>query len=301
MSTQGTIKRYTLLIEKINIGTFPPFSELKDFLEDHGFTISPRTLQRDIEQIRNEFCIEILYNRSRNGYYIDKANSNNLEPFIKFLEIAGTGEIISDTLRDGKELLNYMSFESEGSLRGIENLKGLVHAVKNHRRVKFVHENYFKGTKKQVSLNPYHLKEYQNRWYVYGSVDGSSTFRTYGIDRITELKVLVEKFKLDTTINPVKIFGEVIGLTYSFSKIEEVDIWLSPQQVKYVESLPFHHSQRFIETNKKGSILRINVRLNFELTQKILTLGDNAKVLKPQALVDEVKDLLSDMLSYYKK
>lgn len=301
MSTQGTIKRYTLLIEKINIGTFPPFSELKDFLEDHGFTISPRTLQRDIEQIRNEFCIEILYNRSRNGYYIDKENSNNLEPFIKFLEIAGTGEIISDTLRDGKEVLNYMSFESEGSLRGIENLKDLVHAVKNHRKVKFTHENYFKGTKKQIALNPYHLKEYQNRWYVYGSLEGTTTFRTFGIDRITELRVLADKFKPDSKINPVKIFGEVIGLTYSFSKIEEVDIWLSSQQVKYVESLPFHHTQRFIETNKDGAILRINVRLNFELTQKIMTLGDNAKVLKPQVLVDEVKHLLSDMLSYYKK
>lgn len=301
MSTQGTIKRYTLLIEKINIGTFPPFKELKDFLEDHGFSISPRTLQRDIEQIRNEFCIEILYNRSRNGYYIDKVNSHNLDSFIKFLEIAGTGEIISDTLRDGKEVLNYMSFESEGSLRGIENLKDLVQAVKNNRKVKFVHENYFKGTKKQISLNPYHLKEYQNRWYVFGSLDGTSTFRTFGIDRITELKVLVDKFKPDPKINPVKIFGEVIGLTYSFSKIEEVDIWLSAQQVKYAESLPFHHTQRFIDANKDGATLRMNIRLNFELTQKILTLGDNAKVLKPQILVDEVKDLLSDMLGMYKK
>jgi predicted DNA-binding transcriptional regulator YafY len=301
MSTQGTIKRYTLLFEKINNGTYPPFKELKDFLEDHGFTISPRTLQRDIEQIRNEFCIEILYNRSRNGYYIDKENSHNIESFIKFLEIAGTGEIISDTLRDGKEVLSYMSFDSEGDLRGIENLKELVHAVKNHRKVKFVHENYFKNTKKQVMLCPYHLKQYQNRWYAFGTLDGTNTTRTFGIDRITELKILTDKFKPDAKINPIKLFEEVIGLTYSFSKIEEVDIWLSAQQVKYAESLPIHHTQRFIETNKEGAILRMNVRLNFELTQKILTLGDNAKVLKPQALVDEVKDLLSDMLGMYKK
>jgi predicted DNA-binding transcriptional regulator YafY len=301
MSTQGTIKRYTLLFEKINNGTYPPFKELKNFLEDNGFTISPRTLQRDIEQIRNEFCVEILYNRSRNGYYIDKANSHNLDSFIKFLEIAGTGEIISDTLREGKEVLSYMSFDSEGNLRGIENLKELVHSVKSHRKVKFIHENYFKNTKKEVMLCPYHLKQYQNRWYVFGTLDGTNTTRTFGIDRITELKVLSDKFKPDTKINPIKLFEEVIGLTYSFSKIEEVDIWVNTRQMKYAESLPFHHTQRFLDVNKDGAILRMNVRLNFELVQKILTLGDSAKVIKPKELVDEVKDLLIDMLSKYKK
>jgi predicted DNA-binding transcriptional regulator YafY len=274
---------------------------LKNFLEDNGFTISPRTLQRDIEQIRNEFCVEILYNRSRNGYYIDKANSHNLDSFIKFLEIAGTGEIISDTLREGKEVLSYMSFDSEGNLRGIENLKELVHSVKSHRKVKFIHENYFKNTKKEVMLCPYHLKQYQNRWYVFGTLDGTNTTRTFGIDRITELKVLSDKFKPDTKINPIKLFEEVIGLTYSFSKIEEVDIWVNTRQMKYAESLPFHHTQRFLDVNKDGAILRMNVRLNFELVQKILTLGDSAKVIKPKELVDEVKDLLIDMLSKYKK
>lgn len=301
MSTQGTIKRYTLLIEKIGFGSHPSFSELKDFLEDHGFSISHRTLQRAIEQIRGEFGIEILYSRTRNGYYIDKENSNNLESFIKFLEIVGTGEILAEGLKEGKEVLNFMSFESEGSLRGIENLKELVQAVRNHRKVKFVHENYFKNTKKAVALCPYHLKQYQNRWYVFGVLEGTNTLRTFGIDRITELKILTDKFKPDTKINPVKIFEEVIGLTYSFSKVEEVDIWVTTRQMKYAESLPFHHTQRFIDVNKDGAILRINVRLNFELVQKILSLGDSAKVIKPKDLVDEVKDSLVDMLGMYKK
>jgi proteasome accessory factor B len=300
MSTQGTIKRYTLLIEKISFGTYPSFSELKDFLEEHGFSISERTLQRAIEQIRGEFGIEILYNRTRNGYFIDKENSINLDSFIKFLEIVGTGEILAESLREGKEVLDFMSFESGGNLKGIENLRTLVLAVKNKRKVSFVHENYMKGTKKQMTVCPYHIKEYQSRWYIFGSLEDTNTFRTFGVDRITELKTLPEKFKPDTKINPLKFFDEVIGLMYSGSKIEEVHIWLTHQQAKYIQSLPLHHTQKVIESNKDGVTISINVRLNFELVQKILTLGDNAKVLKPKELVDQIKELLRDMLGSYK-
>ena len=55
MSRQGTIKRYTLIIEKLERNHFPAFEDLKLMMIEEGFSISVRTLQRDIEQIRNEF------------------------------------------------------------------------------------------------------------------------------------------------------------------------------------------------------------------------------------------------------
>lgn len=299
MSAQGTIKRYTLLIEKINTKHYPSFSVLKDFLEDHGFSISPRTLQRDIEQIRNEFGIEIIYNRTRNGYLIDEENSINLESFIKFLEIAGTGEILADSIREGKEVLDFISFESEGSLKGIENLKALVLATRNKRKVEFVHENYDHGTKKKYVVCPYHIKEYQNRWYIFGTIEGES-FRTFGIDRISNLKVLTQSFK-PIKSDAAKAFEDVIGLTYSQSKVEEVHIWLNPRQAKYVNALPLHHSQFIIQEDKTGTVIGLKVRLNYELIQKILLLGENGKVLKPEKLVNEMKDTLSKMQALYKK
>lgn len=301
MSTQGTIKRYTLLIEKISKGQNPSFIELKDFLDDHGFNISQRTLQRDIEQIRNEFGIEIKYNRSVNGYVIDVENSTNLDSFIKFLEMVGTSEILADGLRDGKASLDFISFEGEGNLKGIENLRSIVLAIKNNRKIKFTHENYTKGTIKEHIICPYHLKEYQNRWYVFGNFEDTGTFRTFAIDRITNLKVLAEKFKPNQKINPVKSFDEVVGLNYTGSKIEEVQIWVTPQQIKYLESLPLHKSQETIHKDKDGAIIRLYVRINYELIQKILTLCNNAKVLEPKVLRDEVKEYLEEMVSFYKK
>ena len=67
MSQQGTIKRYYLIIEKVKGKTFPSFLEIKECLSQEGFQISDRTVQRDFEQIRLEFGVEISYNRLKNG------------------------------------------------------------------------------------------------------------------------------------------------------------------------------------------------------------------------------------------
>ena len=71
MSKHGTIRRYTLEIEKIKRGQYPSFQEIKDYLFNHGFEIGDRTIQRDFEQIRFEFGVEIKSTRDKNGYFID--------------------------------------------------------------------------------------------------------------------------------------------------------------------------------------------------------------------------------------
>ena len=124
MSAQGTIRRYILIVEKVSSTSYPSFKVLSDYLFENGFEISQRTLQRNIEQIRYEFGIEIKYDRTKNGYFIDKETSINLDSFLRFLEIAGTANLLTESLKDGRNTLNYISFEAQGNLKGIENLKG---------------------------------------------------------------------------------------------------------------------------------------------------------------------------------
>ena len=61
MSKHGSIRRYTLTIEKIGRNQFPSFDVIKDYLFEPSFEVSARTIQRDIEQIRFEFGIELKY------------------------------------------------------------------------------------------------------------------------------------------------------------------------------------------------------------------------------------------------
>jgi predicted DNA-binding transcriptional regulator YafY len=299
MSTQGTIKRYIRIIDKISHSHFPSLQTMLSFLKDEGFTISERTLQRNIEAIRAEFGLEIKYNHNRRGYYIDKDGNEQLESFLKFLEIAGMAEVIGDSLKADHSTLNYLSFESNASLKGISHLSTLLHAIKNNCVVSFDKENYKTEKTSQYHVHPYLLKEYQNRWYLVAFVPDLKALRIFGIDRIEGLKTLKEKFKKDHSLKTNERFDNVIGINYKDGKTEEVQISLSPLQAKYIKSLPLHPSQQLLRDDAKESIISLKLIPNYELIQRILMLGSKAKVLKPQWLADEILVILKESVKNY--
>lgn len=300
MSKHGSIKRYYLVIDKIGRNQYPSFENIKAYLFSHGFEISSRTIQRDIEQIRFEFGLNIKYNRVRNGYYIDTASSINIDAFLRFLEIVDTAELLTDSLNESKDTLNYIAFESNNALRGIENLRPLLYAIKNHRKVSFVHENFETGLHREYAVKPYLLKEYQNRWYLVGIKTGRDDFRTFGIDRMRNLVVRDLTFRPNPKLNPIDLFENIIGVTYSAENPEEVILSFTPLQGKYVKALPFHHSQEIIEDDAKEFRIRLWIVPNYEFKQKILMLGETVHVQRPKWFAEEVKESLQAAINQYK-
>ena len=301
MSTQGTIKRFTLLIQKISYGANSSFKDLQDYLEEHGFKISQRTLQRDIEQIRNEFGIEISYSRIKNSYTLEGEDGLPPASLVRFLEILGTAELLNENIRDGNELLQYMSFEAQGNLKGIENLGLLLPAIQKRRKIEFTHENYETGIRKKYQLLPYLLREYQNRWYVFGTINTTNTFRTFGIDRIENLLIKVETFRPIKGLNASSYFEDLIGLNYSENDVEEVLLKTNSVQAKYLKSLPIHRSQTIQSEVGDEVLIRLYIKPNYEFKQRILMLLNRVQVVKPRWLADEIKADLKKMIRLYEK
>ncbi len=152
MSRHGTIRRYTLILEKITRNQYPTFAEIKEHLFNFCFEVSSRTIQRDIEQICYEFGIEILYDKKKRGYFIDYENSLNIESFFRFLEIVNTAELLTESLSNAKKTLQHILFENNGDLRGIEHLKPLLQAINENRLVTFTYYNFVRDCFKICSL-----------------------------------------------------------------------------------------------------------------------------------------------------
>lgn len=299
MSKHGTIRRYTLEIEKIRKGQFPSFLEIKDYLFDHGFEIGERTIQRDIEQIRFEFDIDIKYSRDKNGYFIDYETSLNIESFFRFLEIVSTAELLRESLNESKHTLKHISFDTGGGLKGIENLKPLLRAIKEHRKISFDHFSFNTNKTRKYSIKPYLLKEYQNRWYIVGLIGNLSEFRTFGIDRIDNLNVKPETFSPNNTLNPIEMFEKTIGIVYSLNTPQNVVLSFTPKQGKYIKTLPLHASQEILTDNDIEFRISLTVIPNYELTQLILMHGDTIKVIEPEWLANEIKENLKRTLEKY--
>lgn len=301
MSYNAVIKRYFLIIEKVASGQFPTLQEISFVLSGGGHNISDRTLQRDIEHIRNTFQIEIEYSKARKGYFINKEQSINLDNFIRFLEVINTGSVFSDTAANLKLPQSIIMFESKGNLKGAELIKPILLAIKNRKKISFTHHNYTFNSKKEYTIHPYLLKEYLYRWYVVGVLEHSKEIRTFGLDRIENLQVLTQGYSPAKQFDAKDLFKNTIGLTYSATPPQEIVFKVDSIQANYLEALPLHHSQQKIGEDKHGKVFSVFVTPNVELIQQLLSWGEHLQVLKPVSLVNKIKKNYINALKNYKR
>ena len=96
-------------------------------------------------------------------------------------------------------------------------------------------------------------------------------------------------------------FDDMIGVTKpDGASLELVKIWVSVQRWPYVETKPLHGSQRIISKDNNGVIIQIEVYINRELEQLILSFGEDFKVLEPISLQDAISIHLAKGLKNYK-
>lgn len=300
MSYHSKIRRYSLIIEKIDRRHFPSLEELKSFLHNQGFEISARTLQRDIEQLRYDFGVEIEYDLFKNGYFINEIKSLNLDSFLRFLSILNEAELLTETLQESKDHIKYLSFHAKGQFKGIKFLKPLLRATKNRRKVLMTYKGFQKSQKSsEITLHPYLLKEYEYRWYVIGNVEKYGDLRTFGLDRIAEVEV-GDEFFVEPEQDVQSLFESVVGLNFTANELTEVLLEFTPLQGRYIKALPIHSSQKIIKETENKTVVQLNLRPNFELKQKLLSFGESVKVLKPDWLQAEIKEMLQSALDNYR-
>ncbi|WP_242047142.1 helix-turn-helix transcriptional regulator [Dysgonomonas sp. HGC4] len=131
------------------------------------------------------------------------------------------------------------------------------------------------------------LKEYRNRWVVFGRRKGSLI--NLALDRIHNIEIAgKERFIDNNLFDSQTFFSDVIGVTKNIGmKTETVHFWVDQQNAPYVQTKPFHKSQKLIETQEDGCmIFELNVVINQELQREFFGFADTIKILSPQSLVD---------------
>ena len=129
MSKKQFIKRHFLLINKLKKKSCS-FDELQKYLQfqseldEENYSVSTRTFQRDIAEIKSLYNIEIKFNRKEGVYQLN----DDQEDFLCD-RIFETFTVL-DTLKLAENFSDEIVFEQRKSL-GLENTFLLVHAIKN--------------------------------------------------------------------------------------------------------------------------------------------------------------------------
>ena len=151
---------------------------------------------------------------------------------------------------------------------------------------------------------PYLLKEYRNRWFLIGekSTNRAPQVNIFALDRIHSVTIdRVHPFKKCVDFDPEHFFDDTIGVTRLISdKARRVVIRIDRQQAPYVESKPFHKSQKVEQRFRDGSIqLSLKVVINNELERLILGYGGHAEVIAPPELRARIAESILKAASNY--
>lgn len=298
MSKRESIARYSLIINKLRKGpaTFKDISrnlEIESEIQSYNYNISKRTFQRDLNDIRSIYNINICFDFSRKVYYIDFDDNEDYSE--RILEAFDTFNALNITDR----ISNDIHFEKRRPL-GTENFHGLLHAIKNKRQIKFSYKKFWATQGKERTTEPYALKEFKNRWYVIALDVNSKKVRTFALDRLTDLEICKRKFMHPKDFNVAEYFRYCFGIIGpDGQKPEEIILSFDSFQGKYIKSLPLHHTQEILADNENELRIKLKLYITHDFIMELLSLGDSVEVIKPKSLIDELKSTYEKALSIY--
>jgi predicted DNA-binding transcriptional regulator YafY len=297
MSKRESITRYSLIIKKLRKHP-SSFEEIADYLarqselEEYNFNISKRTFQRDLNDIREVYKIDIQFDRSQQHYYINddehpEINERILEAFDTF-----------NALNMSDRLSNAIYFEKRKP-QGTENLYGILHAIRKGVRVKFHYRSFWHEETTGRLVEPYALKEFRYRWYIVGKDLKDNKIKTFGLDRIDEFELTKQPFESpDFDVN--EYYKHCFGIiSPNSSAPKKIVLWFNSTQGKFIKSLPLHESQRIIKDDEDGLVVELVLFLTHDLIMELLSYGGNVKVIKPKELIDQVRDAHESGFSVY--
>ena len=149
-------------------------------------------------------------------------------------------------------------------------------------------------------FHPYILKEYNNRWFVYGHSDCFNNNGVYALDRIMAIEMkYLNSFKEANAKIISTYFNNIIGVTNTGNPVEEIIFTVCTPRCKYVNSKPFHESQRILKHNASYTRYVLKLRINNELIASLLSFGPDLIVEEPLILATEMARLTAKMYKNY--
>ena len=290
---------------------------IKDILTDPNIgDISERQIRYDIGDFKKSFNAKFVANLRRGNETIYKYEN------AKFSIFPTTSDM--DTIREAIEKLsafkgdprydllryylieiqkglsdssiNAMSFDSNNDYEGLEHIEILLDAIINRYPVKIKYKPF--GQKEyEVKTHPYHLRQYNKRWFLFGYVEEKDRVYNYPLDRIVEVKHLQKTYR-EGNIDFDEYFDEIVGVTNDQSKqVEVVILKVDKKSYDYIRTKPIHYTQTELKALNTDEyfVVRLKLKINMELKMVLFSYADAIEVLEPAWLRDEFINIIKKM------
>lgn len=315
---QSKIKRFIRLDQMLRD---PEGYTLNEILSDLEMDeISKRSLQANLNEFSESFGAKFDLNayrgRERLWKYQDPSFSifhqvnldveiiknaiNNLKAF--------EGDPRYDMLRfyllgldDGvQNATSIISFDNNMEYTGLHHMEPLAQAIVHKYPIKLTYKP-FGGKEMEMKIHPYHLRQYNNRWYIFAYCEEQKEIHNYPLDRIVKLEHLSKPYN-ETDIDFDEYFDDIVGVSnYKNAEITKIVLKVDNKSIDYIRTKPLHWSQKELKdlNTESHSFLQLKLKVNTELKMLLFSYSDAIEIIEPFWLRDFFAEKIKKMATVY--
>ena len=302
MTAYTKFKEYIWLVNTIHQAKRITFAEInKRWLKTEmsgGVEMARTTFYRHKCAIEDIFGIYIDCDK-KNGseYYIGNdyvLNEDSVQNWM--LSTLSVGNIVEES----QGLHHRILLENIPS--GGELLKQVIKTMKEDYLITITYRRYGAETSSLFMIAPYCVKLFHQRWYLLGRFIDSGNWAVFSFDRIEDVRLEDDKFKVDEDFDAAEYFGNSYGIVVA-NNIEAQRIVLRAYGAEpyYLRDLPLHHSQKEIKTTDEYSDFELILRPTADFMAQLMSRGQWIEILEPRSLADEIVEWHQNAINRYKK
>lgn len=304
MKTSVKFKEYIWLVNTIRKAEKITFAELqKKWLDtemSEGVELARSTFNRHKDAIEDIFGIYIECDR-QDGYRYYIGNEGVLaEESVQNWMLSTLS--VSNQVSESLSLQDRILLESVPSEDA--RLEQIIESMKRRVCLNMEYQKYGHAEPKTVTLEPYCIKLFKRRWYVFGRLHDAGTedynFRIYSFDRIKEIGLTDLRYELPADFNARELFRDYYGILLSHdTEVERIVVRAHGNERFYVRDLPIHSSQQEIVAREGYADFELRMHATSDFCSHVLSRSNQLQVLEPDWLAKKVKTMLQEALERY--
>ena len=315
-------RRLQTIHHEIKEGRFPNASTLAASL-----SVSSKTVQRDLDYLRDELDAPIAFDREENGYSysrpdyvlpflpVDGKDLFSIGVAAQVLSLLGgtplardlkacyerLAELMPPAVRLRPEIVMGRLALRPAAFRPVREeiwqavaeamQRGVALSIRYHRPGGSVDE--------PRTVRPYAFVLSGRDWMVLAEDRNAETVKSFYLGRIQSATPTGERYAIPRDFDPEVFFRDTFGLYVGGGRPFRFRIAFSPEVSDEVRELKFHPRQK-IETARDGqAILELPARSVAEARRFVLAYGKDAVVLEPPELVEDIQRELRALVRAY--
>lgn len=317
------LERMMRIHAALKSGDYPNCRKMADELE-----VSSKTIQRDIDFMRDRLGLPIEYEPLRFGYgYTEEVTAfPSIEvsegevaalfvaqkalaqyrgtPFERPLRSAFRK--IADSLRDRvsfswSDMEEAISFHSAGaSVADLALFETASRAVLQSLELEFEYRKLESKGYEARRVRPLHIACLENQWYLFAEDLARKDLRTFALPRMRDVRLTNTRFRRPQNFSISKVLSGSFGV-FEGGKKHRIRLKFDAFAARLVSERTWHESQRFRPDKDGAAVLEMELGGLEEIERWVLSWGSHVRVLAPGELADRVKRVASEVAAIYSK